>query len=91
MSWRDQGQFQDLSPLEDWFEESDLSLVNPTGLAMHQGKARQHDSIIDLALLNDSALCTGRFSPISISFLDSLGLDHVALLRMDSAYCKYLP
>jgi len=67
------------SPLEDWFKESDLMLVNPTGLATCQGEARQRDSIIDLALLNDLALCSGRFSPVSISFLDSLGSDHAAL------------
>jgi len=67
------------SPLEDWFDKSNLSLVNPTGLATRQGKARQCDSIIDLALLNDSALCTGRFSPVSVSFPDSLGSDHAAL------------
>jgi len=67
------------SPLEDWFKESDLLLVNPTGLAMCQGKARQRDSIINLALLNNLALCSGRFSPVSVSFLDSLGSDHAAL------------
>jgi len=67
------------SPLEDWFKESDLLLVNPTGLVTCRGKARQRDSIIDLALLNDAALCTGRFSPVSVSFLDSLGSDHAAL------------
>ena len=27
------------SSLEDWFEESDLSLINPTGLATRQGEA----------------------------------------------------
>jgi len=48
------------SPLEDWFKESDLTLINPTGLATRKGEHRQHDSIIDLALLNDSAFCTGR-------------------------------
>jgi len=68
------------SPLEDWFEDSDLSLVNPTGLATRRGEAQQHDSIIDLALLNDSAICTGRFSLVSVSFPDSLGSDHAALL-----------
>ena len=67
------------SPLEDWFKESDLTLVNPTGLAMRRGEARQRDSIIDLVLLNDSALCSGRFSPVSISFFDSIGLDHAAV------------
>ena len=67
------------SSLEDWFEESDLLLANPTGLAMRQGKANQRDSIIDLALLNDSALCTGCFSPVSIDFDASLGSDHAAL------------
>jgi len=67
------------SPLEDWFEESDLLLVNPTGLATCRGEAQQRDSIINLALLNNSALCTGRFFPVSVSFLDSLGSDHAAL------------
>jgi len=67
------------SPLEDWFEDSHLTLVNPTGLATRRGEHRQRDSIIDLALLNDSALCTGRFSPVSISFPDSLGSDHAAI------------
>ena len=79
------------SPLEDWFEESDLSLVIPTGLAMRRGKARQCDSIIDLALLNDSALCTSSFSPISISFLDSLGSDHAALSITWSSLFEPLP
>jgi len=68
------------SPLKDWFEDSDLTLMNPAGFATHRGEARQRDSIIDLALLNDSALCTGRFSPLSVSFPDSLGSDHAALL-----------
>jgi len=66
-------------PLENWFEDSDLSLVNPTGSAIRRGEAKQRDSIIDLALLNDAALCTGRFSPVSILFLDSIGSDHAAL------------
>jgi len=79
------------SPLEDWFEDSDLTLVNPTGLAMRRGEARQCDSIIDLALLNDSALCTGRFSPVSVSFLDSLGSDHAALSIIWSPPFEPLP
>jgi len=68
------------SSLEDWFKDSDLVLANPTGSTTRRGKARQHDSIIDLALLNDSAICTGRFSSVSVSFPDSLGSDHAALL-----------
>jgi len=67
------------SPLEDWFEDFLLTLVNPTGLATRKGEHHQCDSIIDLALLNDSALCTNCFSPVSISFLDLLGSDHAAL------------
>ena len=67
------------SSLEEWFEESDLSLVNPTGLATRRGEANQRDSVIDLALLNDSAISTGRFSPVSICFDSSLGSDHAAL------------
>jgi len=79
------------SPLEDWFEDSDLLLVNPTGLATCRGEAQQHDSIIDLALLNDSALCSGRFSHVSVSFLDSLGSDHAALSIDWSPPFKPLP
>ena len=67
------------SSLEEWFEESDLTLANPTGLAMRRGEANQRDSVIDLALLNDSELCSGRFSPVSICFDSSLGSDHAAL------------
>ena len=67
------------SSLEEWFEESDLSLVNPAGLAMQRGEVNQHDSVINLALLNDSALCTSQFSPLSICFDTSLGSDHAAL------------
>ena len=71
------------APLEEWFEESDLLLANPAGAATRKGTRSENrterDSVIDLFLLNDSALCTGRFSPISISFEDSLGLDHAAI------------
>jgi len=48
-------------------------------MATQKGEHRQRDSIIDLALLNDLAICTGWFSPVSISFPDSLGSDHAAI------------
>ena len=67
------------SSLEEWFEESDLTLANPLGMATRRGEANQRDSIIDLALLNDSAISSGRFSPVSICFDSSLGSDHAAL------------
>ena len=71
------------TPLEEWFEESDLLLANPAGAAMRKGTRSENrserDSVIDLFLLNESALCTGRFSPVSISFEDSLGSDHAAI------------
>jgi len=71
------------TPLEEWFEESDLLLANPTGVATRKGtrsdNRTERDSVLDLFLLNDSALATGRFSPMTISFKDSLGLDHAAL------------
>ena len=71
------------APLEEWFEKSDLSLVNPTGAAMRKGthsKTRtERDSVLGLFLLNDSALATSCFSPMSISFDDSMGSDHATL------------
>jgi len=72
------------APLKEWFEESDLLLANPAGAAMRKGTHSdnriEHNSVLDLFLLNDSMLATGRFSPMTISFDDSLGLDHTALL-----------
>ena len=79
------------SSLEDWFEELDLTLVNPTGLATCQGEANQRDSVIDLALLNDSAFCSGCFSPVSVCFDTSLGSDHAALLLQWSPPFSPLP
>ena len=71
------------APLEEWFEESDLLLANPAGMATRKGTHSDNrmecDSVLDLFLLNDSAFATGRFSPMMISFNDSLGLDHAAL------------
>ena len=71
------------APLEEWFEESDLLLVNPAGTATRKGtcsKTRtERDLVLDLFLLNDSALATGHFSPMSISFDDSMGSDHATL------------
>ena len=71
-------------PLEEWFEDSDLHLVSPPGMATRLGEktgqgSMQHDSVLDLLLLNDAVLCTGHFSSVSISFQDSLGSDHAAL------------
>ena len=71
-------------PLEEWFEDSDLHLVSPPGQATRLGEKTDHstfqrDSVLDLLLLNDAALCTGHFSSVSISFQDSIGSDHAAL------------
>jgi len=71
------------TPLKEWFEESDLLLANPTGMATRKGTCSdnrtERDSVLDLFLLNDSAFATGCFSPMTISFDDSLGSDHAAL------------
>jgi len=69
------------TPLEEWFEDSDLTLANPAGLATRKGnpKHNERDSVLDLVLINDTAIATGRFSPITISFEDSIGSDHAAL------------
>jgi len=71
------------APLEEWFEESDLLLANPAGVATRKGthsdNRAEHDSVLDLFLLNDCAVATSRFSPMTISFDDSLGSDHAAL------------
>ena len=71
------------TPLEEWFEESDLLLVNPTGVATRKGthskNRSERNSILDLFLLNDAALATGHFSPMSILFEDSMGSDHATL------------
>jgi len=71
------------APLKEWFEESDLLLANPAGAATRKGTRSdnriERDSVLDLFLLNDSTFTTGRFSPMTISFDDSLGLDHAAL------------
>jgi len=69
-----------------------ISLAEPDPpTRRYQGESNQCDSIIDLALLNDTALCTGRFSPISISFHDSLGSDHAILTVYRSPPYEPLP
>jgi len=71
------------APLEEWFKDSDLTLANPAGLATRWGTRVpgkvERNSVLDLALLNDSAIASGCFSPLSISFDDSIGSDHAAL------------
>jgi len=69
--------------LEDWFEDSDLVLASPPQVATCRGEATkrggvQADSVLDLLLLNGAASDSGLFSPVSVSFSDSLGLDHSA-------------
>ena len=71
------------APLEEWFEESDLLLANPAGVATRKGtrsnNRTERDSVLNLFLLNDCTIVTGHFSPMTISFDNSLGSDHAAL------------
>ena len=58
-------------------------LANPAGMAMRKGthsdNRTERDSVLDLFLLNNCTLATGHFSPMTISFDDSLGSDHATL------------
>ena len=69
------------SDLVDWFDEQGLYLLNPDGV--HTWRSLRQDdslrpSILDLALLNESAAITDQFSDLSISF-DIIPSDHAAL------------
>ena len=72
------------APLEEWFKDAGLELVSPPHIATRRGDPTssgdfQRDSVLDLLLLNEPALCSNRFSPVSVSFPDSLGSDHATL------------
>jgi len=51
------------APLEEWFEDSDLTLISPARQATWKGNPKkcERDSVLDLSLLNESALASGRF------------------------------
>ena len=65
--------------LEDWFDDNDLALCNPPGVATWEGREDQRSSVLDLILLNTRASISDQFSEVSISFPLSLGSDHAAL------------
>jgi hypothetical protein len=66
--------------LDDWFEDNELSLWNPSGVATWLGREDQRPSVLDLVLLNSPALMSGLFSDASVSFEESLGSDHAAMV-----------
>ena len=65
--------------LEDWFDENDLALCNPPGVATWVGREDQRPSVLDLILLNTRATISDQFSEVNVSFPLSLGSDHAAL------------
>jgi len=67
--------------LVNWFDDQGLKLLNPHHLLMwDSGRDNHHQSILDLALLNEAGAISGQISPLSTSFSDSLGSDHAALI-----------
>jgi len=67
--------------LVDWFDEQGLELLNPHCLpTWNSGRDDCHESVLDLALLNEAGTISGQISPLSISFRDSFALDHTALI-----------
>ena len=67
------------SALEEWFEGNDLFLCSPPGVATWEGRPEQAPSVLDLLLLNSTAMQTDQFSDVTVSFPHSLGSDHAAL------------
>ena len=65
--------------LEGWFDDNELSLCNPHGIATWLGREDQRPSVLDLLLLNPIASSSDQFSDTSVSFELSLGSDHAAL------------
>ena len=68
------------SDLVDWFDNQGFELLNPPREATwrsHQDGV--HDSVLDLALMNEAAAISGQISPLTISFADSITSDHAAL------------
>ena len=68
------------SDLVEWFDNQGFKLLNPPRKATwrsHQDGI--HDSVLDLALMNEVAAISGQISPLTISFADSISSDHAAL------------
>ena len=68
------------SDLIDWFDNQGFELLNPPCEATwrsHQDGV--HDSVLDLALINEAAAISGQISPLTVSFADSITSDHAAL------------
>ena len=65
--------------LEDWFDDNNLALCNPPGVATWEGRKDQRSSVLDLVLLNARAIASDQFSDVYVSFPLSLGSDHAAL------------
>ena len=67
--------------LVNWFDDQGLELLNPYHLlTWDSSRDDRHQSILDLALLNEAGAILGQISPLTISFQESLALDHAALI-----------
>ncbi len=65
----------------DWMDENGLTLQNPDLTPTWAGTWEgDHPSVIDLALINESAVVASQLGPVEVSFKESLGSDHAALI-----------
>jgi hypothetical protein len=65
----------------DWLDLHGFELINPRDTPTRvPSRKGDRPSIIDLAFLNEAALAQGQTTPLTVSFGDSLGSDHAALL-----------
>ena len=68
------------SDLVDWFDNQGFELLNPPcEVTWRSPQDGVHDSVLDLALINEAAAISGQISPLTISFADSITSDHAAL------------
>src|SRR6266851_3645758 len=64
-----------------WMDENRLTLQNSDLTLMWVGTWNSDQpSVIDLTLINECAALSGQLSPVAVSFTESLGSDHAALL-----------
>ena len=67
--------------LVNWFDDQGLELLNPHRLpTWNSSRDDRHESILDLALLNEAGAISGQISPLSISFQESVHSDYAALI-----------
>jgi hypothetical protein len=68
--------------VEDWMEDTRLSLLSPPHVHTRTGEHNQKDTVLDLVLWNLNAAWSDqfRFSFSQVSFLLSLGSDHATMV-----------